>query len=64
MAINKADLHQLIDALPDEFLELMFAQPDKALAEVMTKAQSKSDASPALQGLQTLAEGLIAGQQK
>jgi hypothetical protein len=57
MSISRDDLHRMIDALPEEFLQLMFDRPEMALGEVLNRTQAKQ--TPSLERLQEMAQALI-----
>ena len=57
MSISREDLHRMIDALPEEFLQLMFERPDMALGEVLNRTTAKE--SPSLEKLQEMAQALM-----
>jgi hypothetical protein len=57
MSISRDDLHRMIDALPEEFLQLMFERPDMALGEALNRTAAKE--SPSLEKLQEMAQALM-----
>ncbi|MDR3562222.1 MAG: hypothetical protein P4N59_12415 [Negativicutes bacterium] len=61
MSISKDDLHRMIDALPEEFLQLMFERPDMALGEALNRTSAKNN--PSLERLQEIAQGLMPSKQ-